>query len=235
MDVGDIYTDHKIMCILQALFRKGLTMGMKFIDRTGMRYGKLIVLRRHGTNALKKVTWECLCDCGNSTVVTSGSLATGNTASCGCGVKEAITKHGGWKKSSYNTWRAMMRRCYNTEDKDYPRWGGRGVLVYAPWHEYTTFARDVGEPTGAETFDRVDTTGNYEPGNVRWATPTTQARNIRTPKTSKTGFTGVLFHNNKYYAAITVKKKKFYSKCFSTLEEAAIARKELERMYWEAA
>jgi len=230
-----MYTGLNSTCILQALLKKGLIMGTKFIDRTGARYGKLTVLRRHGTNALRKVTWECLCDCGNLTVVTSGSLATGNTSSCGCGVKTAITKHGGWKKSSYNTWRAMMRRCYNSNDRDYPRWGGRGVSVYEPWQDYVTFAQAVGEPTGAETFDRIDTTGNYEPGNVRWVTPTTQARNIRTPKTSKTGVTGVLFHNNKYYAAVTVKKRKFYSKCFTTLEEATAARKELERLHWGTA
>jgi len=233
MDVGDMYTDHKVMCILQALYRKGLSMGTKFVDRTGMRYGKLVAIKRAGTNALKKVMWECLCDCGNTTVVPSGALATGNTKSCGCVIPNF--KHGGTNKGSYNTWRAMMRRCYNPDDKDYPRWGGKGIFVYAPWHDYTTFARDVGEPTGAETFDRINTAGNYEPGNVRWATPTIQARNIRTPKTSKTGFTGVLFHNNKYYAAITVKKKKFYSKCFTTVEEAAAARKELERLHWGVA
>lgn len=210
-------------------------MGTKFIDRTNMRYGKLLVLQRAGTNALRKVTWKCLCDCGNTTVVPSGALATGNTSSCGCGVKEAITKHGGWKKSSYNTWRAMMRRCYNEEDKDYPRWGGRGITVYAPWHDYVTFATTVGEPVGAETFDRIDNDGNYEPGNVRWATPTVQARNARVPKTSKTGVIGVLFHNKRYYAAITVQKKKFYSKCFTTLEEAVLARKELERLHWGVA
>ena len=210
----------------------GLSMGTKFIDRTGLRYGKLLVLCRAGTNALRKVTWQCLCDCGNTTVVPSGSLATGNTSSCGCGVKEAITKHGGYKKSSYNTWRAMMRRCYNEADKDYPRWGGRGITVYAPWHDYATFATAVGEPVGAETFDRIDNTGNYEPGNVRWAIPTVQARNIRVPKTSKTGVLGVLFHNKRYYATITAQKKKFYSKCFATLEEAAAARKELERLHW---
>lgn len=227
-----MYTDCNFMCILKTLFKRSFGMSTKFIDRTGMRYGKLTVIRRHGTNASRKVTWECVCDCGATTIVPSGSLATGNTTSCGCYIKEKNTKHGGWKKSSYNTWRAMMRRCYNPKDKDYPRWGGRGILVYEPWHDYATFAADVGEPEGKETFDRIDTNGGYVPGNVRWATPTVQARNVRVSKTSKTGVIGVLFHNNRYYAAISVKKKKFYSKCFQTLEEAAAARKELERLHW---
>ena len=232
MDAGDMYTDLKIWCILMALYKECLIMITNFIDRTGQVFGKLTVLECAGRNKLKKVIWSCLCACGNKTIVVSGSLVTGNTLSCGCGVKEAITKHGGSGKASYNTWRAMMRRCYNQNDKDYPRWGGKGVTVYKPWHNYSDFALEVGEPKGAETFDRINTTGNYEPGNVRWASPTVQARNIRVPKSSKTGVTGVLFHNSKYYAAITVQKKKFYSKCFITLEEAAAARKELERLHW---
>jgi len=220
------------MCILKALLG-GLMP--KYIDRTGQRFGRLLVVEQAGRNNLKKVLWKCQCDCGNQTTVTAGSLVTGGTVSCGCYLKERITKHGGWKKASYNTWRAMMRRCYNQNDKDYPRWGGCGVTVHTPWHDYATFAAEVGEPEGAETLDRADTSGNYVPGNVRWANPTVQARNIRTPKTSKTGVTGVLFHNNRYYAAITVKKKKFYSKAFCTVEDAVAARKELERTHWEVA
>ena len=223
-----MYTDLKITCILQALSLKGLVM--KFVDRTGQVFGKLTVLGQAGRNSLKKVLWRCQCVCGNETTVVAGSLVTGNTTSCGCVIPNF--KHGGWNKSSYNTWRAMMRRCYTASDKDYPKWGGRGVLVYAPWHDYATFAKEVGEPSGAETFDRIDTSGDYVPGNVRWATPTVQARNIRVPKTSKTGVTGVLFHHGCYYAAITVQKKKYYSKVCATLEEATAARKELERLHW---
>jgi hypothetical protein len=235
MVADDMYTDLKITRILKALSQRGFDMGTKFIDRSGQRFGRLVVLHRAGTNAYKKVIWRCVCDCGVQTTVVSGALASGNTTSCGCAIKEAITKHGGSGKGSYNTWRAMMRRCYNVADKDYPRYGGRGVSVYEPWHEYVAFALEVGEPKDAETFDRIDTTGSYVPGNVRWATPTIQARNVRTTKTSKTGVTGVLFHNNRYYAAITVKKKKFYSKCVRTIEEAAAARKELERLHWGVA
>jgi hypothetical protein len=206
---------------------------MKFVDRTKQVFGNLTVLEQAGRNNLKKVLWRCQCECGKEVVVVSGSLVTGNTTSCGCIGKNF--KHGGTGKGSYNTWRAMMRRCYNSADKDYPKWGGRGILVHAAWHDYVSFALAVGEPAGKETLDRIDPNGSYEPGNVRWASPAIQARNIRVPKTSKTGVTGVLFHNNRYYAAITVKTKKFYSKCFTNLEEAAAARKELERLHWGVA
>jgi hypothetical protein len=129
----------------------------------------------------------------------------------------------------------MMRRCYKELDKDYKNYGGRGIVVYAPWHEYLVFASEVGEPTGKQTLDRIDVNGHYEPGNVRWAEPSVQMRNIRFPKTNKTGVLGVLFHNNRYYANITAQGKKFYSKCFRTVKEAAAARKELERIHWGVA
>jgi hypothetical protein len=129
----------------------------------------------------------------------------------------------------------MMRRCYKELDKDYKNYGGRGIVVHAPWHEYLVFASEVGEPTGKQTLDRIDVNGHYEPGNVRWAEPSAQMRNMRFPKTNKTGVLGVLFHNNRYYANITAQGKKFYSKCFEKLEDAAAARKELERIHWGVA
>lgn len=204
----------------------------KFIDRTGVRYGRLTAVEHVGKDQLKKPLWRCICDCGNSTLVNSSALSSGNTTSCGCYLKEQITKHGGWKKSSYNTWRAMMRRCYNPKDKDYCKYGAVGVKVYQPWHDYATFASEVGEPIGDETLDRVDPYGSYIPGNVRWAGVQTQNRNLRVRESNKTGITGVSAIGNKFMAKITVKKKSFYSKCFPTLAEAAAARKELEHLHW---
>lgn len=202
----------------------------RLIDRTGERFGKLVVIEQAGRNALKKVLWKCVCDCGKETVVVSGSLVTGNTTSCGCVIPNF--KHGGWKNASYNSWRAMMRRCYKPQDKDYHRYGGRGIQVSPRWHEYINFMMDMGEPVGDSTLDRIDANGDYTPENCRWASPIVQARNIRHPKSNKTGHRGVLFHNNKYYANITVSGKKYYSKMCNTVEEAAAARKELERLHW---
>ncbi len=205
----------------------------KFIDRTGQRFNRLLVLDCVGRNLLKKVIWRCLCDCGKETTVTAGSFVTGTTTSCGCYLKEKITKHGGSGKGSYNTWRAMMRRCYRPNDKDYPRYGGQGVIVCSEWHEYMAFAVCVGEPLGTETLDRIDPYGDYTPKNCRWATLPTQARNTRVRKTTESGVTGVLkVHNGKWMAKITAGKKAFYSKVFCTVAEAATARKELEQLHW---
>ena len=224
------------LCVsIKALFNRSLFMP-NLIDRLGQRFGRLLVVESAGRDRSKKVLWKCLCDCGNTTTIPSGSLVTGNTTSCGCALKDAITKHGGWNKSSYNTWRAMMRRCYNVADKDYPRYGGRGVSVYEPWHEYLVFAADMGEPSGDETLDRINVYENYEPKNCRWAGVKTQNRNVRIRASSKTGVTGVSkTASGTYMAKITIGKRSVYSKCVRTIEEAAAARKELERLHWGVA
>jgi hypothetical protein len=205
----------------------------RLIDHTGSRFGKLVVVQRAGRNALKKVLWKCLCDCGNETVVVAGSLVTGNTTSCGCIVPNF--KHGGWNKASYNTWRAMMRRCNNPRDKDYKRYGAVGIKVCSRWHDYVSFAKDMGEPVGNQTLDRIDPYGDYTPENCRWASLPVQVRNTRVRKNSESGHTGIRFRSNKWYAEITVQKKKFYSKVADTLEEAIRNRKELERLHWGVA
>ena len=137
---------------------------MKFVDRVGQRFGKLVVIEQAGRNNLKKVLWRCKCDCGKKTIVVSGALVTGNTSSCGCVIPNF--KHGGWKNSSYNSWRAMIRRCTKPQDKDYKRYGALGITVCTRWMNYVNFVADMGEPIGTETLDRIDPTGNYEPANV---------------------------------------------------------------------
>ena len=223
-------------CVTLAALKLWSRAMPNFIDRTGQVFGKLTVVEQAGRDKLKKVLWRCKCECGNDTVVISGSLVTGNTTSCGCFLKETITKHGGWKNASYNTWRAMMRRCYKPQDKDYPRYGGVGVTVCPQWHEYARFVADMGEPAGDETLDRRDAYGDYTPENCRWAGVQTQNRNVRVRLSSKTGVTGVSKTvSGSFMAKVTVGRQSFYSKCFATVQEAAAARKELERLHWGAA
>ena len=178
-------------------------------DLTGKKFGKLTAVKWVGyktSPSLKKERlWECVCDCGKVIQTTVNCLTTGNTKSCGCYKLEVITKHGGWKKSSYNTWRAMIRRCYVETDKDFPKYGRVGVIVQDSWLDYLAFEKDMGEPEGAQTLHRVDPYGNYTKENCIWASPTRQAREIRVTKRSKTGVIGVrLLPNGKYLAEITL-------------------------------
>lgn len=61
----------------------------------GKKYSRLIVLKRAGTDKHGNREWLCGCECGNETIVTTGSLNSENTKSCGCLAREtAQNKHG---------------------------------------------------------------------------------------------------------------------------------------------
>lgn len=77
----------------------------------------------------------------------------------------------------------MKERCYNPKDSSYYRYGGRGIGVCDRWlNSFENFLEDVGEPPDPSmTLDRYpNQDGNYEPGNVRWATAQEQHRNKST-------------------------------------------------------
>ena len=94
-------------------------------------------------------------------------------------------KHGqsGNKTSLYTAWVNMRDRCDNPNHKAYHNYGGRGIKVCSQWYDFITFAKDVGPPPRKGlSLDRKNNNGNYEPGNVRWETKRTQARNSRFAK-----------------------------------------------------
>lgn len=57
---------------------------MRLNDLTGRTFGRLRVTKRDGSDKFNQATWECVCDCGKSTVVCGHSLTRGSTQSCGC-------------------------------------------------------------------------------------------------------------------------------------------------------
>jgi len=92
---------------------------------------------------------------------------------------------GRFRSSEYRSWHAMNDRCHREKHKSYPRYGGRGIKVFAEWHGPGGFERFLAyigpKPTPRHTIDRYpDKAGNYEPGNVRWATPKEQSNNTAT-------------------------------------------------------
>lgn len=81
-----------------------------------------------------------------------------------------------------NCWYHIRHRCLNPEYKSYRWYGGKGIRMCERWQaSVAAFYEDVGDrPSPSHSIDRIDNSGNYEPGNVRWATKKDQGRNRST-------------------------------------------------------
>jgi hypothetical protein len=162
-------------------------------DLTGMKFGFLKVIELHGyyQNSNRYYsTWQCSCECGKTVTVRGCALTGKKTMSCGCyqrQVSSAVNMtHGcapiGGSTKEYRLWQNIKSRCLNKSHPRYQDYGGRGISIHGPWMEsFERFVSDVGlAPSKKHSLDRFpDNNGNYEPGNVRWATATEQARNAR--------------------------------------------------------
>jgi hypothetical protein len=170
-----------------------------FVDKSGQRIGRLTVICEAATKTKSgRVRWHCRCDCGRELVVNGGDLYVNRTSSCGCLLSEKraqmnrdAAKHGHSRQGpgktrlttpEYRSWKAMLERCRNENAPNYHLYGGRGVKVCAAWQGqdgFTTFLSDMGPRPDGTTLDRVDSDGNYELGNCRWATAKEQSNNRR--------------------------------------------------------
>lgn len=172
----------------------------KAIDLTGERFGRLTVIKKSDRDSSNKILWECKCDCGTITKARTNSLTSGHTSSCGCFNKEISSKkaiemsgekhpnftHGHTTKANdfysrtYKSWRAMKARCLNQNHKHYKFYGGKGIKICDRWlgkYGFDNFLKDMGERPVGKTLDRIESNGNYERSNCRWATPKEQAQN----------------------------------------------------------
>lgn len=76
------------------------------------------------------------------------------------------------RSSEYQCWKGIKARCHNPKHRNFHNYGGKGIVVCDHWrYSFLNFYADMGQkPTPEHTIDRIESTGNYEPGNYRWAT-----------------------------------------------------------------
>lgn len=159
----------------------------RFENLIGRKFGRLTVVERASNGNRGEVRWKCVCDCGNSNVISRGNNLKGGTArSCGClqreRAKEYNSTHGKYKTRIYNAWNSMKNRCYNQNHPNYKDYGGRGIVLCEEWkNDFMTFCSWAIENGYRDdlTIDRIDVNGIYEPSNCRWVTKTEQCYNKR--------------------------------------------------------
>jgi hypothetical protein len=157
---------------------------MATLDLTGRRFGRLKVLARNRPTKPGWL-WNCLCDCGSPHIAKTGNLTSGKTQSCGCLKSELLEAKNATlgllfknNKREYHAFWHAKNRCENPADSAYKHYGRRGIkFLFASLAE---FLDHIGpRPSSKHSLDRIDNDGNYEPGNVRWATMKQQANNMR--------------------------------------------------------
>jgi hypothetical protein len=153
---------------------------------TGEKIGRLVVGECLGKRMgdYPVYLWKCVCECGAEFVTSSDSLRSGRTVSCGCANRDkniSRATHRSVKTAEYGIWIQIKRRCDCPRYWAYRRYGGRGITMCDTWrNSFLDFLRDIGErPSSKHSIDRINNDGNYEPGNVRWATSSEQCRNRR--------------------------------------------------------
>lgn len=165
-----------------------------FLNLAGKKFGRLTAIEPKGLRGDgHAVKWFCICDCGGQKVVCGKKLRKGNTVSCGCYRRERTSERykthaacsGNNRKwtPEYRAWVSMKSRCNPDYDHpDFKNYAARGIKVCEYWkNSFARFLADVGpRPSDKHSLDRYpNNDGNYELGNVRWATRREQMLNTR--------------------------------------------------------
>lgn len=162
-------------------------------DLIGLRFGDLTVISLVESDSSRVV---CLCCCGKQKSTTKQRLKSGSAKSCGCkrGYYSSLTntKHGAYKNGKnspeYQSYIAMLHRCYNENRSNFSRYGGKGIIVEdSRWLEdspngYLNFLSDMGTRPEKTSLDRIDNELGYSKDNCRWSTYRIQAVNTKRKK-----------------------------------------------------
>lgn len=188
----------------------------KALKRVGINFSNWTVLEIYQGGKHKK----CLarCRCGNVKVVDLGNIKSGKSKSCGCVMKEVLSKK--FKKPGrswpeYAVWLTMRARCINPNNANYRNYGGRGIEVCERWAKsYEDFIADMGRrPSPNHSIERINNNGHYEPLNCRWATNLEQAKNKR--RTKLVNFNGKLIAYSELCKKLAINLNSFRNRIYA--------------------
>lgn len=141
-------------------------------DLTGLKFGTVTVTKFLHIDQYKHPVWEFICECG----------AVGSTTSSGfpgrkhCGNRSLHEvspnkTHGLSRTREYVRWKQLRNRCFNKNDQDYPKYGGRGITMCPEWvnpgEGFLAFREWIlgFEGWANLTIERIDVNKNYSPDN----------------------------------------------------------------------
>ena len=144
-----------------------------FIDLTGKRFGRLVVIAYAGAQQTEGRSMEvplrlrCSRHCRMHSNFTQrpdrNPVAVYSQRTDQCPVYQT---HGRSNSPEHYSWRAMKQRCCKPYATGYEYYGARGIWVCERWlNSFSAFYQDMGPRPEGCSLDRINVDGNYEPGN----------------------------------------------------------------------
>ena len=216
-------------------------------DLTGKKFGRLLVVGL-AENKGKKRMWQCVCDCGKETTVSTSNLTCGHTLSCGCYCSERT--HDARKK--YNDYEIQEDYVimYTTKGEPFfvdleDFWKVKDICWHKSRKGYIVskspkliflhqIIMDCPKGLKVDHIGGASTRNDNRKYNLRIATIAQNSINKRKLDSNTSGVTGVSWNKRvkKWTAYIGINHKRIHLGYFANYEDAVQSRKQAEEKYF---